>query len=363
MVRRRSSIPRLALVLFAAFLTARCADTPITPTPTPTPSPTPTPPPPPVDPPRMSCAAPQTIQSPDGQPVTVTFTAPTVVGGAPPIATACAPLSGSKFPVGVNTVACTVTDSLQRSDTCTFTVTVQAPPPPALLSMTRFTSFGDSITEGKNTAGSLKQAVAPCQEPGSYRATSYPTVLSDKLKLRYPKQAQAIVVRNHGCGGEKAADAWASGRFVTVLTMDSPQVLLLFEGANDLRGTDTSTITSLADALRLMVQEARRRGIVVLLATLLPQRTTSCGCGDPYRATGPTLVVPANDRIRAIAASEGAILVDLYQAFGGVPGTLIDTDGLHATPQGYEVVADTFFTTITSRFEIAGTATATFLPR
>jgi lysophospholipase L1-like esterase len=141
------------------------------------------------------------------------------------------------------------------------------------------------------------------------------------------------------------------------LTADSPQVLLLFEGANDLRGTDTGTIASAVDALKSMVQEARRRGITVFLATLLPQRTVSCGCGDPYRATGPALVQPANDRIRALAASEGAILVDLYQALGGVPGPYIDTDGLHPTLQGHELIASTFFGSITSRLEISSAAT------
>jgi lysophospholipase L1-like esterase len=305
------------------------------------------------------------MPSSNGQPVTVAYGLPIVVGGATPVAMACAPVNGSKFPVGVNTVACTATDSQQRSDTCTFTVTIQPPAATTpLLSLTRFTSFGDSITEGKVSAGSLKPyATDPCVEPSSYRATAYPTLLQGKLTQRYPAQAQAIAVRNHGCGGEKAADAWASGRFVSVLTADSPQVLLLFEGANDLRGTDTNTITTAVDALRSMVQEAKRRRITVFLATLLPQRTVSCGCPDQYRATGPALVQPANDQIRALASREGAIVVDLYQALGGVPGPYIDTDGLHPTLQGHELIASTFFGSITSRLELSGTTATVLLGR
>jgi lysophospholipase L1-like esterase len=305
------------------------------------------------------------MPSPNGQPVAVIYAAPAVVGGATPVATACAPLSGSKFPTGVSTVACTVTDSQQRTDTCTFTVTIQPPPASSpLLSLTRFTSFGDSITEGKVTAGSVRpDAVDPCVEPPTYRSTAYPALLLGKLTQRYPAQAQAIAVRNRGCGGEKAADAWASGRFLNALTADSPQVLLLFEGANDLRATDATTITSAVDALRSMVQEARRRGITVFLATLLPQRTAGCGCGDPYRATGPALVQPANDQIRALAARESAVLVDLYQAFGGVPGPYIDTDGLHPTLQGHELIASTFFGSITSRLEISGTTPTVLFAR
>ena len=340
--------PRLVVVLLGAILAARCSDSPTTPST-----------PPPTSAPTITCPAAQTLASPTGQPVAVNYAAPTVAGGATPVATACAPLSGSKFPTGVNMVACTATDSQQRTVTCTFTVTIQPPPASSpILSLTRFTSFGDSITEGKVSAGSLKPyAVDPCVEPSSYRSTAYPALLQGKLTQRYPAQAQAIAVRNHGCGGEKAADAWASGRFVSVLTADSPQVLLLFEGANDLRGTDTSTITSAVNALKSMVQEAKRRGITVFLATLLPQRTVSCGCPDQYRATGPALVQPANDQIRALAASEGAILIDLYQALGGVPGPYIDTDGLHPTLQGHELIASTFFGGITSRLELSGTTT------
>jgi lysophospholipase L1-like esterase len=346
-VRKTTLVLALPAVLLGALLTARCADKPTAPTP------------PATDAPRITCPAPQATQSPDGQPVTVTFVSPTVVGGATPVATACAPLTGSKFPAGVNTVACTVTDSQQRSATCTFTVTIQVPPPTPsrLLSLTRFTSFGDSITQGKTTAGSLAaQSVEPCKEPvPNDRSTAYPALLQAKLKQQYPAQAQAIAVPNHGCGGDKAADAWASGRFVSVLTAESPQVLLLFDGANDLSGTDTSTITAAVGALRSMVQEARRRGIAVFLATLLPQRGVRCTCPDPYRATGPTLVQPANEQIRSLAAAEGATLVDLYQAFGGSPEPYIDTDGIHPTLDGHKVIADAFFASIKARLEIAGT--------
>src|SRR2546427_10424678 len=212
--------PRLAVVVLGAVLAARCSNSPTAPTPPPAAAPT------------IACPAPQTMPSPTGQPVAVSYAAPTVVGGATPVATACAPLSGSKFPAGVNTVACTVTDSQQRTDSCTFTVTVQPPATSSpLLSLTRFASFGDSITEGKVTAGSLKPYdVAPCVEPSSYRATAYPALLQGKLTQRYPAQAQAIAVRNHGCGGEEAGGARAGGRFVSGLTGESPPGVVVFGG-------------------------------------------------------------------------------------------------------------------------------------
>ena len=94
-------------------------------------------------------------------------------------------------------------------------------------------------------------------------------------------------------------------------------------------------------------RKARGRGIVVFLATLTPQRP-----GGRAGTLAPTLVATTNDRIRDLAVSEGAILVDVYQAFGGSPDPWIDADGLHPTAEGYKVMANTFFTAIRSRFEV-----------
>ena len=66
-------------------------------------------------------------------------------------------------------------------------------------------------------------------------------------------------------------------------------------------------------------------------------------------------VVPVNDRIRLLVASEGVFLVDLYQAFGGVADTtLISSDGLHPSAAGNQRIAETFFTAIQARLESAG---------
>jgi lysophospholipase L1-like esterase len=59
-----------------------------------------------------------------------------------------------------------------------------------------------------------------------------------------------------------------------------------------------------------------------------------------------------NQRIAAVAQSEGATLVDLYAAFpaGGKP--FIGVDGLHPTQQGFALIAETFAKAITARFEV-----------
>ena len=85
--------------------------------------------------------------------------------------------------------------------------------------------------------------------------------------------------------------------------------------------------------------------LLLALATLLPQRAGGSHAGDP------TVIAPANDQIRAMAAGEGAILVDVYQAFNGSPDPWIDADGLHPTVIGYQKMAETFFDAIRARFE------------
>lgn len=53
----------------------------------------------------------------------VTYPAPVIVGG-PAVAVYCVPPSGSFFPLGTNTVTCCAIDQCQRTNCCSFTVTV-----------------------------------------------------------------------------------------------------------------------------------------------------------------------------------------------------------------------------------------------
>jgi lysophospholipase L1-like esterase len=128
-----------------------------------------------------------------------------------------------------------------------------------------------------------------------------------------------------------------------VLNADTPRVLLLQEGVNDL--INGGSVANVIDGLRTMVRIAQSRGILVFLATLLPQRPGGSKTGHIE------LMLPANDAIRALAASEGAILVDVYQAFGGSPDPWIDADGLHPTVAGYRKMAETFLAAIKARLE------------
>ena len=266
---------------------------------------------------------------------TVNYPAPSVTGGTAPVAISCNPASGSSFPVGRSTATCVATDARQRQDQCSFSVSVDIVPS---LSVTRFLAFGDSITEGKLASGDPPM-------------TPYPTGLKNLLAARY--SAQDFTVVNAGLGAETSAGGAA--RLPGVLAANNSQVLLLLEGVNDLAPGDSAAIPGLISNLRTMIQTARGRAAIVMLGTLLPE------VFGGQRAGAAPLIVPANDQIRSLAASQGVTLVDLYQVFHGMEGTLIGADGLHPTEAGYQTIAQTFFDAIRNRLE--GMPVPTFTER
>jgi lysophospholipase L1-like esterase len=100
-------------------------------------------------------------------------------------------------------------------------------------------------------------------------------------------------------------------------------------------------------ALRTMVRFARGRGIQVFVGTLLPQRAGAS------KAFAVGLIEPMNAQIRTMAAAEGAVLVDLYQGFGGSPDPWVGSDGLHPTEAGMGRIAELFFNAVRERLETA----------
>jgi lysophospholipase L1-like esterase len=303
--------------------------------------------------PAIACPASRTLQSLDGRPVAAIYT-PVSVTGTTPLKVSCTPPGGSAFPVGINPVTCSVTDADARQASCSFSVTVLGQPK---ISVTKFTAFGDSITAGVIATCTTASFVplnlrTPAQQAEEMRAliagldekVAYPTVLRSMLTSRYT--TQALTVSNDGVGGEQTTDPRTLTRLNAALDAERPNVLLLQEGINDLNGSGTAGIVPITNALQAMVQSARTRGVAVLLGTLLPERPGTCRGGVPQ-------VVPSmNDSIRAMAALNGATLVDLYAAFNGSPDPYIGPDGLHPTADGYQQMAQTFFAAIQSKFEI-----------
>ena len=298
----------------------------------------------------ISCPISQLVTAPDGNGVVVNYAAPTISGGQTPITSSCSPASGSRFPVGATLITCTAEDAKHLTASCGFEVQVRpAPPRVPQLSATRFLAFGDSITAGVTATCARVMPFMTFAQTMQFlpRAAddpwAYPNVLQVRLRSRYT--AQTPTVLNRGNPGEELADG--VNRLPGLLAVDNPQVVLLQEGANDVnQGHSPATI---AASLRSMVRDARSRGMQSFVGTLLPQRPV--GASGSCRGFGADNVAAANDQIRAMATSEGAPLVDLYQAFGGVPGELIGPDGLHPTEAGYSKIADAFFDVIRQRLE------------
>lgn len=334
--RARRAWHRLLIVAVATIAAAACGDD----APTPTAPSLPTPPT--VQPFALQCPADILGQSASGGPVAVQVPAATTTGGVLPVTVSCSP-AGTPFPIGSTRVTCGATDARGSTASCSFNVNV-APPP---LGRTIFLAFGDSMTAGEITTPvgtglgadgfpNFRQVVVP--------AESYPTRLLTLMRTRYFTQASQFVVTNAGLPREWAVDG--ARRLPGVLASTNPQVLLLLAGANDIEALRTpAAVTDGLNGLLTMVRTARQRGIAVFVGTLPPVRPGG-------RLSLPTALVQTfNDGIRARAASEGAVLVDLHAAMAANVTTLIGLDGLHPTEAGYQRMAETFFAAIRTTYE------------
>jgi len=280
--------------------------------------------------PGLTCPAAFTITGVIGAAQPVTYQAPKASGETAVEDVSCAPASGSSFSLGATTVSCRGVDRLGREASCGFVVTLK----PAVLGVKKFVAFGDSVTLGEN--GLPVSALMPTfiDTPNAY-----PTRLLAQFAGDFP--GQGITVPNAGKSGERATDGVA--RLPGVLTTEKPGGVLLLHGYNDLLNDGLAAAVPVSDALRDMVRLARTGGVPhVFVSTITPSRAGS-------RQIPPAAILETNFRIRQMAAAEGAVLVDAYDAFFGQESVLIGDDGLHLTPAGAEVLARTFYTAIRAR--------------
>ena len=291
----------------------------------------------------LACPANQSVTATRSEGIAVTFATPTVSGGIAPVQTSCTPASGSVFPIGTNTVSCISRDAAQTTRSCTFTVTVA--PPAAQLTRTRFLAFGDSMTAGEVTqpnggfardgTANMRLVILP--------SAAYPTRLLNQLRTRYPAQAARLQVINGGRPGELAVDGFE--RLPELLSQYQPEVVLLLEGANELRALGTRGVPTAAHAIDGMARRVRNYGAHLFVATLPPPRVGG------VNAIPASLIDSLNGRIRGIVAGEDAVLVDLHGALSTDVTRYIGTDGLHPTEAGYQRIAETFFAAIRSALE------------
>jgi lysophospholipase L1-like esterase len=312
----------LLAALAAALLTAACggsSSSPAAPTQPTTPAPSLA----------LACTGPATpLRTTTGQPVPLGYGVPAASGGTAPVAVACTPASGTLVPVGQTTVNCTATDARAQTASCSFAVAVVVAP---TLSVERFLALGDSFTFG-TTSRALERVI-----PGD----TYVQKLEFLLAERY--QDQRFSVSNAGVPGlfmDQIED-----RYPAVLRQSNAQVLLLQGGTNDINAEGARAIADVVTRLERVVRDAQGRGVAVVLATLTPQRPGSS------KGTAPEAVRDLNSRIRDLCRRYQAGCADLYAAFGNEQSPLIGADGLHPTPAGYDVIAETYFEVIRRMFE------------
>lgn len=222
------------------------------------------------------------------------------------------------------------------------------PTPPRAVGATRFLAFGDSITCGTPSPIFTSLIVINCNEYG------YPERLQAMLRAYNP--AQSFGVTKRGLPGEGAlegerrlASELSELAGPSVPVNQRPQVLLLLEGINDISGGVSPTRA--AASVSQMVQIARLYNMTVLVATM-PQTYHVVYPDGRVRDNAAALVPALNSEIRRLAA-QNVVVVDLYAAFG-TNRSLIGDDGIHPTPAGYDVMAQTFHAAILQQFPVGG---------
>jgi acyl-CoA thioesterase I len=212
------------------------------------------------------------------------------------------------------------------------------PPPatPATLRISKILAFGDSMTYGVDAPPLLLRAL----DAGITQ--SYPFKLQSLLGTRY--SGQSVSVFNAGIGGK---NAWEDrDRLAGMVSQTHPDLVLLMEGANDLNSigppSTNAQIDSTVAHMEDMVRDTLASGIPVVVATLPPQREGGKGHGIPYLSK-------YNNDLKTMASKKGAFIVDVNAQF---PVSLIGSDGLHPTEQGYQLIAEMMFDAIKSRYEV-----------
>jgi lysophospholipase L1-like esterase len=215
------------------------------------------------------------------------------------------------------------------------------PPSTATLNATRFLAFGASMTAGEVTApmvsdvGNTPMVVVP--------SASFPAQLLDMLRSHYVRQGSEFTVTNAGQPGELIADGLP--RLSQLLANSQTQVLLLLHGHNDLLNFGAGAVSPASARLNELAMEGRRRGARVFIGLLPPP------IAGRQRSVPDSVVRDFNDRLRTIAAGEGAVVVDLYSALATDVTRHIGVDGHHPTEAGYRRMAEEFLARIAGDLE------------
>jgi lysophospholipase L1-like esterase len=191
-----------------------------------------------------------------------------------------------------------------------------------------YMAFGDSITNGEPEVG----------DGNGYR---------NKLQAMLRSHFGSGEVANEG--RDATESNFGAEIIATRLRAIQPTFVLIHYGTNDWNLCRTVSGCFTSASLREIVQATNRVGAHAFLATILP---TNTGYDGRAPASRNDYVAEQNAVIKQIADQEGAVLVDLNDAFlksGRALPTLF-VDHVHPTEVGYDIMAQTWFNAITKAY-------------
>ena len=186
-------------------------------------------------------------------------------------------------------------------------------------SAARILAFGDSITYGLGS-----------------RSGGYPP----KLQTLLNSHGKPATVISCGIPGERTPQGAA--RFREIIRKEKPDIVLILEGANDVKiGLPVEETRS---ALQQMLDICKKEKVTPVLATLTPSNR-----GNSEKLIPSTF----NPMITNLAKENSVLLVDHYQAVA-VDWSRENADGIHPNDLGYQVIAQDWYQTISPLISFTG---------
>ena len=205
----------------------------------------------------------------------------------------------------------------------------------------RIVAFGDSITLGVRTDGTLREEQA-------WRA-----VLSKRLNAAGGGPWEII---NAGIGGNTTADGIK--RFEADALANKPDIVTLMFGVNDAAMLSFPEFKPIPGPrvplaqyrknLAEMIHRARRTGARVILMTPCPMGNKYFNKHlEPYKSHDKNYVLRSYARAaREITAELGVELVDVWTRFLQEGMNELLPDGVHPNPRGHEVIAKMLYNVV-----------------
>ena len=153
-------------------------------------------------------------------------------------------------------------------------------------------------------------------------------------------------VINSGIEGNKSDQLAA--RIGPEMAGDRPACVLILIGTNDWNKCKDVDACFTQDSVRAALREALQARSLPFLSTIIPANPDDPERNPPQRNEW---VEAMNQRLKAIAAQEGAVVVDSHAAFMRASGSDLGrlfADHVHPNDRGHQLIADEFLRVLTS---------------